>query len=187
MATRFIERSSDPTSAYADVAGNVAGIGVDSDSEELKFRDRTASVDRTAVTTDQTQTLTNKTLTAPSITAPTGFKETLHVPVSFETGFQMTLKLFFPYAVTINKIRGIVTKALAATDAGTVTAKNAASAAMANGVITFAASAALGNAGDGPVSPTTNNTIAADANIELVVAKATAGGEALISIEFTRS
>lgn len=67
MATRFVERSADPTAGYADVAGNVAPIGVDSDSEELKYRDKTAGSDRTVVTTDQTQTLTNKTLTSPVV------------------------------------------------------------------------------------------------------------------------
>lgn len=115
-----------------------------------------------------------------------GLKDVMHVPVSFETGFQTTVKVFFPVAVTVNKIRGMVTKALSITDAGTVTARNAASAAMASGVLSFAASAALGNAGDGPVSPTTNNQIAAGANMELVVAKPTVGGEALISVEYTR-
>jgi hypothetical protein len=49
----------------ADVNGNVAIIGVDSDSEEIKYRDVTAGADRTVVTTDQVQTLTNKTITAP--------------------------------------------------------------------------------------------------------------------------
>ena len=70
MATRFIERNAAPTAVPGDTAGNVAPIGVDSDSEELKFYDRTAAADRTVVTLDQTQTLTGKTLTAPTITAP---------------------------------------------------------------------------------------------------------------------
>ena len=70
MATRFLERSASPTAVPGDTAGNVAPIGVDSDSEEMKYYDRTASADRTVVTTDQTQTLTGKTLTAPTISAP---------------------------------------------------------------------------------------------------------------------
>lgn len=114
-----------------------------------------------------------------------GLEEVLYVPVSFETGFQMTLKLFFPYAVTINKLRSIVTKALSGTDAGTITANNAASAAMATGVLTIPLSSALGVATS--ASPTSNNSIAADANMELVIAKTTAGGEALVTVEFTRA
>jgi hypothetical protein len=65
MATRFIERNASPTAVPGDTAGNVAPIGIDSDSEELKFYDRTASADRTVVTTDQTQTLTGKTVAGP--------------------------------------------------------------------------------------------------------------------------
>jgi hypothetical protein len=68
MADKAVERNSDPTAGYADLGPNVAKIGVDSDTEELKFRDITSNVDRTVVTTAQTQTLTNKTLTAPVIT-----------------------------------------------------------------------------------------------------------------------
>lgn len=115
-----------------------------------------------------------------------GIKETIHVPVSFEAGFTMTLKLFFPFRVQINQLRGIVTKALAATDAGSVTMRSAASTPMTSGALTFAASAALASVGDGPKVPTDNNIIEPNTNIELVVAKTTAGGEALMSIEYTR-
>ena len=47
---------------------NHAGIKVDTTDRTLQFNDQGTM--RTVVTTDQTQTLTNKTLTAPTITAP---------------------------------------------------------------------------------------------------------------------
>ena len=72
MATRFVERTADPIGVNDNDSGeNVAAIGVDSDTEVLKFYDRTNSTERSAVTTDQTQTLTNKTLTSPSIATAT--------------------------------------------------------------------------------------------------------------------
>ncbi len=72
MATRYIERAADHLSPAGDNAANVARIFVDSDSEEVKVYDRTASADRTLVSTDQTQTLSNKTLAATTtVVAPT--------------------------------------------------------------------------------------------------------------------
>lgn len=71
MATRYIEASSDPTAVPGDNAGNVRKIGIDTDDETLKWYDRTNSATLVAVSTTQTQTLTNKTLTAPTITNPT--------------------------------------------------------------------------------------------------------------------
>lgn len=105
------------------------------------------------------------------------------VPVSFETGFQGTYTFYFPKACTVTKIRGFANKALAATDAGTITAKNNAGTDMANGVLTFAASAAFGN--EQTANPTTNNTFTAGQKIQFAVAKTTPGGEALVFIEYT--
>ena len=51
-------------------------------------------------------------------------KELVTVVMSFETNLQTTTKIYFPYKVTVNKIRGIVMKAIAATDNGTITAAN---------------------------------------------------------------
>ncbi|GAP53500.1 hypothetical protein AHiyo6_00650, partial [Arthrobacter sp. Hiyo6] len=44
---------------------------------------------------------------------------------SFESGEQAAVKVYFPFPARITKIRGIVTKAVAATDAGTITGANA--------------------------------------------------------------
>jgi hypothetical protein len=60
------------------------------------------------------------------------------VPISFEAGEVGALKVFFNKAVTIKKLRFFTTLALAATDAGTITAKNAAGSAMASGVLSHA-------------------------------------------------
>ena len=72
MATRYIEASDDPTAVPGDNAGNVRKIGIDTDDEKLKWYDRTNSATLVAVTENQTQTLTNKTLTSPVLTTPTG-------------------------------------------------------------------------------------------------------------------
>lgn len=106
------------------------------------------------------------------------------VLMSFETGEQTTTKLYFTSAVTINKIRGIVMKALGAVDTGTITCGNA-TGASANGVITGAISAELNV--EYAVSPTTNNTVAADGYYSLTSAKTTAGGRMLVTLEYTKA
>lgn len=104
------------------------------------------------------------------------------VPLSFETGEQTTTRIYFPSKVTINKIRGIVMKALAASDSGTVTCGNS-TGASATGVITATASAALNT--EYAVSPTTNNVVLAAGYYYLTSAKSTAGGKILVSLEWT--
>jgi len=105
-------------------------------------------------------------------------------PMSFETAGVMNLKVYFPYKVTINKIRSIVTKALADTDVGTITCGNATGPST-GGVVTVALSAALGE--EDVATPTTNNVVAADSYYYLTTAKTTAGGEVLVSLECTRT
>ena len=104
------------------------------------------------------------------------------VPMSFESGEQTTTKIYFPMKVTVNKIRGIVMKAVAGTDNGTVTCGNS-TGASATGVITATASAALNT--EYSVSPTTNNIVLADGYYSLTSAKTTAGGKVLVSLEWT--
>jgi len=103
--------------------------------------------------------------------------------MSFETGEQTTTRVYFPMKVTINKIRGIVMKALAATDAGTVTGGNSTGAST-GGVLTMAASSAL-NYEPTAATPTTNNVVLADGYYYLTTAKSTAGGKVLVSLEYT--
>lgn len=104
------------------------------------------------------------------------------VPMSFETDEQTTTRIYFPMKVTINKIRGIVMKAVAGTDNGTVTCGNS-SGASTSGVITATKSAALNT--EYSVSPTTNNVVLADGYYYLTSAKTTPGGKVLVSLEWT--
>lgn len=103
-------------------------------------------------------------------------------PMSFETGEQGALKIYFPMKVTINKIRTTVLKALSDTNTGTITGANS-SGASTGGVVTIAASAAL-NEEDSAV-PTTNNVVLADSYYQLTSAKTKVAGKVLVSLEYT--
>jgi hypothetical protein len=104
------------------------------------------------------------------------------VPLSFETDEQTTTRIYFPMKVTIGKIRGIVMKAIAATDNGTITCGNS-TGASASGVLTATASDALNT--EYSASPTTNNVVLADGYYYLTSAKSTAGGKVLVTLEWT--
>jgi len=109
-------------------------------------------------------------------------EDIITIPMSFEDDEQTTTKIYFPKAVTINKIRGIVMKAIAGTDDGTITCGNSVGA-SASGVITATASGALNT--EYSVTPTTNNTVAADSYYYLTSAKSTVGGKVLVTLEYT--
>ena len=111
-------------------------------------------------------------------------KGTISFPLSFETDEQTATKLYFPFKATINKIRSIVMKALAATDNGTITGANS-TGNSANGVVTVVASAILNE--EDSASPTTNIEVAADSYYKLTTSKTTAGGKVLVSVEYTRT
>ena len=111
-------------------------------------------------------------------------KEIVTVPVSFETAGIGTMKVRFPYAVTINKIRACVTVAIEGTADGTVTCGNSVGA-SAGGVVTVTKGSAIGTELTA-VSPTTNNTVAKDSYYYLTSAKANVGGQAFVTLEFTR-
>lgn len=107
--------------------------------------------------------------------------EVVTLPVSFETGEQGAHKVYFPAPVTITKIRSQVSKAIAATDAGTITGANATGAST-GGVITHDASDAFGV--EEVATPTTNVNVDADSYYQLTSAKSTAGGKAVVTIEY---
>ena len=111
-------------------------------------------------------------------------KGTTVIPMSFETGEQMALKVYFNHKVTIDKIRGIVTTAIAGTDDGTITAANG-DGDMATGVLTATAGDPL--ATEYSAIPTTNNVITQDGYVSLTSAKSTAGGRMLVTLEWTRT
>jgi hypothetical protein len=104
------------------------------------------------------------------------------VPMSFESGEQTTTKIYFPMKVTINKIRGIVMKAISDNGDGTITCGNSTDVSD-DGVITATASDALNT--EYSVSPTTNNVVLADGYYSLASAKGTPGGKVLVSLEWT--
>jgi hypothetical protein len=106
------------------------------------------------------------------------------INMSFETGEQTISRVYFPYAVTIDKIRGTLMKACSGTDDGTVTGANS-TGSSANGVITCSASAVIDTRYS--VSPTTNNTVAADSYYQLTTAKTTAGGKIYVTLEWHRT
>ena len=113
-----------------------------------------------------------------------GLREVLPgLRLSFETGEQGAVKVRFPFKVRIDHIRSQVVKALSNTNVGKVTLSNSVGA-MANGVISHALSAALGN--EVVASPTTNNIIAKDTDLTLLPAKVKVGGKVQVTIQYTR-
>jgi hypothetical protein len=103
---------------------------------------------------------------------------------SFESGEQAAVKVYFPFPVRITKIRGIVTKAIGATDPGTITGANATGNST-GGVLTAAAADALNV--EYSATPTTNNTVAANSYYKLTALKTTAGGKVHVTIEYVRA
>ena len=98
------------------------------------------------------------------------------IPFSFETGETWTaLDLpVLPYRYQIVKAVAVATKAVAATDSGTVTLKKGATTLA---TLTFSASAAINTAATGTVA---NNAFELTDQIRLATAKTTAGGKGLL-------
>ena len=101
--------------------------------------------------------------------------------VSFETGEIGATLIYFPTAVQITGIKGIVTKAIAASNNGTVTGASA-DGASTGGVLTATASDALGT--EYTATPTTNTTVAAGSYYQLTTAKSTAGGKVAVTLQY---
>lgn len=68
MAIKYIRQESGTTNLLS--LPGATGIEYDTADNLLKFIDDDGSTVRSVVTTDQTQTLTNKTLTSPTLTSP---------------------------------------------------------------------------------------------------------------------
>ncbi|MES3018138.1 MAG: hypothetical protein V4721_10175 [Bacteroidota bacterium] len=112
--------------------------------------------------------------------------ELVTVAFSFETGEVGAIKFKMPYPGSLVNVYAIATKAIAATDSGTVVLKdNAGTTMTVTTPIVFAASDAFGTAYDSAV--TANNTFVADDLITVLTAKTTAGGKGLLSLEILRS
>jgi len=105
------------------------------------------------------------------------------IELSFETDEQVTLNLYVPFSIRIFQIRGRTTKAIAATDDGTVTAKDYNGNTM--GTLTASASTVI-NTDLTAQAINTNNKIPKDQFYSLVSAKSTVGGKVMVSVEYER-
>lgn len=110
-----------------------------------------------------------------------GVKGIVPVPMSFETGELGAYRVYFPFKVQITAIKSGIVKAMADTDNGTITGANATGAST-GGVITHDAEDAIGVRE--VATPTTNVTVEADSYYQLTSAKVTAGGKAIVTLEY---
>lgn len=107
-----------------------------------------------------------------------GTEHTLHIPVSFETGELGEIPLpKLPYRVKLKRVDHVVTKALAATNDGTVTVKKGSTVLA---TVTVAASAAIGEE-DADANPTGTPFETTD-QIRILTAKTNAGGKGLLAL-----
>ena len=104
--------------------------------------------------------------------------------MSFETGEVSETKIYFPFAVEIEKIRSIVMKAIEASNDGTITGANSAGTSN-NGIVTVAGASAV-NVEDS-ADPDTNVAVAANSWYKLTTAKTNAGGKVLVTLEYKRT
>lgn len=159
-------------------AANRIKLVSNADTADAKLTITSAALDG-----DKTATFQNASGTV-AYTSDILLKEVRDVPVSFEDGETVQLKVYFPYAVTVDKIRAFATKAIAATDDATITCGNETGASD-SGVITFTAEDPVGT--EKAVEPATNAVVGAGEFYYLTTAKTTPGGRALVSIEVTRT
>ena len=106
-----------------------------------------------------------------------------YIPVSYETNEIASIDLYAPFGIKILRVRGRTTKVIAATDNATTTVKNSAGTTMAT--ITFPASTAIDQDATAQ-EVNSDNQIAKDSKFTLTQAKTTAGGKAIITIEYQR-
>jgi len=102
--------------------------------------------------------------------------------LSFETGEQGAGRVYVPSKVKLVRVKLIVTKALAATDAGTLTVKDASGSTIAT--LTVPLSSAIGAEVDSGLITTSNNVIADDSFFDLTTAKTTVGGKIQVSVQY---
>jgi phosphoenolpyruvate-protein kinase (PTS system EI component) len=129
----------------------------------------------------------NSTTTIPARMLGTAAK-TLYrsLEVSFESNETLTHRVYFEVAVTITGWRVQVTKALAATDAGTINLQDSAGANITpNATLTIPLSTIIGTVYNQGAPTSANRVVAAGDYIQFVVLKTTPGGKARITISFT--
>jgi hypothetical protein len=107
------------------------------------------------------------------------------INASWETDYEGgILKYEFPFSLQVDKISASVKKIIEATDDATLIPKNHAGTPMTAGQIDLAAGAIIGNTFDS--TPTGNNTFTANESMQVELLKNTDGGEAEVTIHYTR-
>lgn len=110
-------------------------------------------------------------------------KEVIVVPVSFESGEQSENTFTIPYDFQIDSIRYTITKAIAGTDAASISLYIN-GVAMTPGSISIAASTVINTTASTTI--TSNNTGTTGQQVKVQSAKVTAGGKALLTINLQR-
>ena len=111
------------------------------------------------------------------------FPGSIVATVSFETGEIGTYRIYTAGKIRINRVKGIVVKAIEGTNDGTITVKDAAG----DTIVTLTATKAdaLGVEYDSSLITDADRDILADSYFDLVTAKSTAGGKVFISVEYS--
>jgi hypothetical protein len=102
-------------------------------------------------------------------------------PASFETAEQGTSKTPVNHDVNLTFVHAIVTKALAGTDAGTITVKDAGDNTLAT--LSFPASSAIGTEKSATIA---NKRIRKSSFFQVTSAKTTVGGKVLVTLHGNR-
>lgn len=109
----------------------------------------------------------------------------LVVECSFESGEQCNNTIVMPVSGTLNRIDYEVIRALANTDAGTITPQINGVGVTLSSAITIPLSTVINTTGS--TNCTANNTFAADDELRFVAAKTTAGGKVRLAIKYTQT
>lgn len=109
--------------------------------------------------------------------SPTNNLVTFVVPVSFETGEQSNNSIYIPFEYVLVEGAYCITKAIAGTDNATITVKTNGTS---RGVTTILASTAINTESKLTISSTTGDV--AGYYAQIVTAKTTAGGKALVTL-----
>jgi hypothetical protein len=164
------------------VGGNGTDVGPLTMSGDATLSSGAITIANSAVTTVK---INDAAVTAAKLSTECA-TELFIVPVSFETGEQGAYKLQMAFSGSVVNIYAEAVKAIAGTDAATITPKNQAGTTMTvTTPISFAASDTFGTAYSSAV--TANNTFVDGDVISLTSAKTTAGGKALVTLEILRS
>lgn len=138
-------------------------------------------------TTTITTVLASNTVGANEKTA-TANTENIYIPVSFESSEVGTIYIKFAYNCSLVEYFGSVTRALAATDSGTIALYDDSGTLMTGSTMTFGASSAVGtNVNVTEATITSNQDFTTGQTMRIVTAKATSGGRVLLTLRILRT